>query len=246
MVKTKLDRAERHFDETVSLGRQFSEHLWKWTDLSLPDMYDHNAFVYSEGVTAEEIAAAEGFQKEKQLNFLKLEGEFPLSGDLLCRFSLEMGETLTMALSADAPLWKQNDRVIIREITEPEVEEDILALQLRNYAEDYGADFCTRQLRRYAKLAKETGKLRYFAAYLDGKCVGACYAFYDSGAVGADGLIVDPAARKRYVATTLLSHVRASADGIFYLHADAEDTPKDMYARMGFEIVDRLYEYNYR
>ncbi len=244
MVKTEINRAERHFDETVSVGSQFSEHLWKWTDASLPDMYDHNAFVYSEGVTAEEIAAAKGFQKGKQLNFLKLEGDFPLSDDVLCRFSLEKGETLTMALSADAPLWKQNEQVIIREITEPGVEEDILALQLRNYAEDYGADFCTRQLRRYAEMARKAQGLRYFAAYLDGNCVGACYVFYDGGTVGADGLIVDSEVRKQYVATTLLSHIRTSADGIFYLHADAEDTPKDMYARMGFVVVDQLYEYD--
>ncbi len=245
-MKARINRAEGHFDETVSAGRQFSAHLWKWTDSSLPDMYDHNAFVYSEGVTEGEIAAAEDFQKAAQLDFLKLEGEFPLSEAMLSRFSLEKGETLTMALSEDAPLWQKNPLVRIREITEAGVEEDILALQLRNYAEDYGADFCTRQLRRYAGIARENQALRYFAAYLDGKCVGACYAFYDGGTVGADGLIVEPEARRQHVATTLLAHIRHTANGCFYLHADAEDTPREMYARMGFEIVDRLYEYNYQ
>lgn len=33
------------------------------------------------------------------------------------------------------------------------------------------------------------------------------------------------------------------ADGIFYLHAAANATPKDMYAKMGFEIVETVYEY---
>ena len=28
-----------------------------------------------------------------------------------------------------------------------------------------------------------------------------------------------------------------------YLHADASDTPKDMYKRMGFKTVDVVYEY---
>ena len=32
-------------------------------------------------------------------------------------------------------------------------------------------------------------------------------------------------------------------EDILLLHADEDDTPKDMYLRMGFEIVDRLYEY---
>ena len=31
--------------------------------------------------------------------------------------------------------------------------------------------------------------------------------------------------------------------GILYLHADAAATPKDMYAKMGFEIVETVYEY---
>lgn len=33
------------------------------------------------------------------------------------------------------------------------------------------------------------------------------------------------------------------ADGIFHLHAAANATPKDMYAKMGFEIVETVYEY---
>ena len=28
-----------------------------------------------------------------------------------------------------------------------------------------------------------------------------------------------------------------------FLHADADDTPKEMYRKMGFESVDELYEY---
>ena len=32
-------------------------------------------------------------------------------------------------------------------------------------------------------------------------------------------------------------------DDTLFLHADEDDTPKDMYLKMGFEIVDRLYEY---
>ena len=30
---------------------------------------------------------------------------------------------------------------------------------------------------------------------------------------------------------------------ILYLHADSEDTPKELYAKMGFQAVDKLYEY---
>lgn len=28
-----------------------------------------------------------------------------------------------------------------------------------------------------------------------------------------------------------------------FLHADADDTPKEMYGKMGFETIDQMYEY---
>ena len=61
-----------------------------------------------------------------------------------------------------------------------------------------------------------------------------------------DSLVVDEDYRHRYIATTLIKSIakQAQRDGcILYLHADPEDTPKEMYARMGFETVDTVYEY---
>lgn len=40
------------------------------------------------------------------------------------------------------------------------------------------------------------------------------------------------------------TYIADNFDGIMYLHADEDDTPKDMYAKMGFEIIDVLYEYS--
>ena len=39
------------------------------------------------------------------------------------------------------------------------------------------------------------------------------------------------------------TYIADNFDGIMYLHADEDDTPKDMYAKMGFQAVDKLYEY---
>lgn len=41
----------------------------------------------------------------------------------------------------------------------------------------------------------------------------------------------------------LALEVEKKFDGIFYLHAEDSRTPKEMYARMGFETVKRTYEY---
>lgn len=52
--------------------------------------------------------------------------------------------------------------------------------------------------------------------------------------------------RHRYIATTLIRHVAETAQKrgeVLYLHADPDDTPKDMYAKMGFQVTDKAYEY---
>ena len=41
-----------------------------------------------------------------------------------------------------------------------------------------------------------------------------------------------------------VAHIRdMHPEDTLLLHADEDDTPKDMYLKMGFDIVDRLYEY---
>ncbi|MBR3552424.1 MAG: GNAT family N-acetyltransferase [Clostridia bacterium] len=79
---------------------------------------------------------------------------------------------------------------------------------------------------------------------MDGQLVGACYSAAAAGCTCVDGLIVDEAFRNRRVATSLLSHVTEQAKGsLVFLHADAQDTPKDLYEKLGFTVADRLYEY---
>ena len=81
---------------------------------------------------------------------------------------------------------------------------------------------------------------------LGGKLVGDCYIFASDGYVCMDGLLVDEDFRHQYIAMTLMKHIAEKAQErgeILYLHADSEDTPKELYAKMGFQAVDKLYEY---
>ena len=89
-------------------------------------------------------------------------------------------------------------------------------------------------------------KLTYLGAYLGGKLAGDCYIFASDGYVCMDGLLVDEDFRHQYIAMTLMKHIAEKAQErgeILYLHADSEDTPKELYAKMGFQAVDKLYEY---
>ena len=222
--------AERAQALLFSSERPFSAHLTKWEDPLLPDKYDHNCFFCSGQPEKEEFAAALAYQRDRGAPFLKLESDAPLQNS----FGLEESVTLTMTLRSACDGWRQNPRVTFGTPTLPEAE----ALEVRHYGPVYGEDFTRCNLRRLF------GALTYHGAYLDGRLAGMCYTFEHEGCVCLDGLLTDETCRGQGVATTLLRQLAGqSKDKLFFLHADADDTPRQMYEKLGFCTVDTLYEY---
>lgn len=232
MIQTRqIDNA---FSHLFSVFTVFSEHLTKHEDNQLRDKYDHNSFIYSGQPSLEEFQKALAYQKARGDSFIKLEGYEPLENT----FGMEQEETLTMVLprGADVSFWKINPAVTIQAPDFAQLEQH----ELKYYGPLYGEDFTVRNNRRLRE------KLTYHGAYLEGKLVGSCYTYSADGYTCMDSLVVDVDYRHRYIATTLMKHLaeKARQEGnILYLHADPEDTPKDMYARMGFQVTDTVYEY---
>ena len=230
----ELSEKTRAFEQKLaglfSVPKPFSEHLLKWEDPALPDKYDHNCFEYTAHPTAAELACALEYQKSLGAAFLKLEGNEPLENAL----GLEPGVTLTMALLEKETHWKHNEGLTFRTPALSELEE----IEVKHFAPLYGEDFTRRNIRRLY------GTLDYHGAYFEDRLIAACHSFSADDITGIDGLIVDQAYRRRYAASSLLGHIKAAhpAD-LLILHADNDDTPKEMYLKMGFQIVDRLYEY---
>ena len=230
MMKYEIRKNEEALAALFSERRPFSEHLKKWEDALLPDKYDHNCFEYSGQPTREEFSKAVEHQKRSGAGFIKLEGDEPLSDS----FGLDASVTLTMLLRSSETNWTINPDL---QFHTPSIEE-LEKLELKHFGSVYGEDFTRRNIRRLYE------KLTYTGAYLDGTLVGACYCFNKDALTCIDGLIVDEAHRKRYVATSLIVHIKNSfPDSKLYLHADEDDTPKEMYEKLGFETVDRLFEY---
>jgi len=83
---------------------------------------------------------------------------------------------------------------------------------------------------------------RYFAAWVDGAPRGHFSAWEGIDGVGqVEDLYVTPSYRKRGVATALLHHCVADARthgaGPIVIVADSSDTPKQIYARMGWRPI---------
>lgn len=225
-----------------SLNIRISEHLTRWEDNELPDKYDHNCFEYSGQPTKEEFRKALEYQVNRKDSFIKLEGDLPLEDS----FGLEESVTLTMALDKDPSSWKTNPEL---EYHEPRIRE-LEKIEVKHFGAAYGEDFTRRNIHWLAE------NLDFYGAYLDGKLVGACHSFTYNGYTCLDGLIVDEDYRNRYVATSLMKHVMDTvldkedpadeakrSKHVFFLHADADDTPVQMYRKLGFKEVGRLYEY---
>ena len=222
--------AEEDMAMLFSVRRSFSEHLKRWEDNELPDKYDHNCFVYSAQPTREEFEKALDYQRERGDSFIKLEGDFPLKDD----FGLSPGVTLTMQLSGSTDDWILNDEV---EIRKPRYK-DIIEIERKHFGPVYGEDFSVRNADHLFEY------LDFRGAYTGEKLVGAYYFSSSYGYTCVDGLIVDEDYRNRHIATTLLKHaVDEAAGNVVFLHADAVDTPRTMYEKLGFRVVDRRYEY---
>lgn len=244
---SRIRKAERSFKMLFSQKCVFSEHLEKWQDDDLYDMYDHNQFVpLLDDPTDKELEQAIAYQRQLGRGFLKLDTREKLDEALTERFSLEECCTETMLLrnkQKNIEAWKCNPDVIIHDSASSDVLADLLQIDIETFASDYGEDFIRRRDVRYVKKAMETPGFHYYVAYLDGKVAGSCYACAIDGYVVMDALVVREAFRKRYVATTLMKHIASQFKEEMFLHADADDTPKEMYGKMGFETVDELYEY---
>ena len=213
-----------------SVRRSFSEHMKRWEDNELPDKYDHNCFEYSAQPAREEFERALEFQRERGDRFIKLEGDHPLEDD----FGLSLSITLTMQLEGSADDWTVNDEI---EIKKPAYK-DLKAIELKHFGPVYGEDFAFRNIDHLYEY------LDFRGAYIGDRLVGSYYFFSSNGYTCIDGLIVDEDWRHKYIATTLLKHaVEEAAGNVVFLHAAAEDTPKEMYEKLGFHEADRLYEY---
>lgn len=216
----------------------FSRHLVKYQDDVLFDMYDRNQFVIKKNVSLQELINAQNYQINQKRNYFKLISHYQLDKSIKDKLSLEENCILTMLFEGDINYLKTNDKVIIKPISL----KDLDYIELKHYEKLYGRQFIKRKNKFYIKESKTNPNFKYYGAYINNKIVGACYGFTYHDYTCLDSLIVDRHNRHKYIASTLLKYVISNSKK-FYVHADEDDTPKNMYLNMGFIIVDKNYEY---
>jgi spore maturation protein CgeE len=125
-------------------------------------------------------------------------------------------------------------------INQPLVEDNLFC-DLQHDEEALGRDFCERRAYRRGKIYVSAEGVNSYNCYHDGTIVGKCDMFIDDGVAKIEEFAVIPIYQRKGYGTTILKYLinvamEAQCHTI-YLVADEEDTPKDMYLRIGFTKV---------
>ena len=224
-----------------AVKESFSVNLTRWYSDIRPDQVNNNFFEPISDICINDIQTAIDEQKRRGLNYVLIRMNQPMNQQCLENFNFEEDILLVMAMTNDqSHRWKINDAIIIRDIQSSDISADLL--DVSSVPEQY-KDVALRNMKLVLEVAETHPEYHWLCAYKDGVHVGNVYALEHKGYVEVDDLWIDENYRHQYIGTTLMRYIADHTDGILYLHADASATPKDMYAKMGFETVETIYEY---
>jgi len=217
-------------------SEEISKDITYYHDDDLTDMYDHNFYVVKQ-IEKEHLDIIEEHSKDKK--HIKIISDNETSLD-----NYEHGHIITMCKQDyDDFHFEENKNLVFKDLKNNDIFNDILNIEIKHYGKSYGESFTTRKLYRFSYAIKANDNLNMIGAYLDNKLVGYCYAYANNGVVAIDDLLVDEEYRNLRIASTLIKHICNLYKSPMYLHADFDDTPKFLYKKLGFVVVDYQYEY---
>jgi len=227
--------------EPWSLGRAFFHD-------GFPDRYDSNFLLVERplgAVPADRVAA----EADRLLaRFPHREIAVDDEGD---------GATLAIGL---AQLGYRADRLVVmaqRRALErtppPEVEvhevpvEEVRSLQLEVMRRDPASASAAEALTDFKRVLRDHAGARFFLARVGGEAAAACELFPDGDVAQVEDVNTLAEFRGRGLATSVvLAAVGAARSGganLVFLHADANDWPQHLYARLGFDPIGARWSF---
>jgi ribosomal protein S18 acetylase RimI-like enzyme len=148
-----------------------------------------------------------------------------------------------LVMTLDGPLARRKDPAVrMREVPrEAPWNEFGWAMDRMNREEAWYAPSVSREIVGSLRLKQEAGALRLFVAERDGRLVGSVGLARHGTAASLVSVGTLPDARGRGVGTAMVADLveRAQNEGVslLYLIARADDSPKDMYRKLGFHVL---------
>lgn len=232
------------------------EKITYYRDAHLQDMFAHNfSLIKKECSVYEAIKHIEEQESErKRKGFLQLYFEDGKEKEEVqsilqaspCQLELE---TLGRYLLTDNKLiasWREVEdcKVIVQ--ADKKAVEDGIKLDVATDGTRLGEDFCTRRARRFGEVSMNHPDFYNHLIYKDDECIGNCALFVHNGVAKVENFVIHPDQRGKGYGITLFKAVCQKAlelgANAIYLNADEEDTPKELYKKLGFIKVGIHYE----
>lgn len=225
-----------------------NEKVIRFRDHLIPDMYDHN---YTRIKQVSDLGEVK-LLIEQEIEFSISEGSqfcnIHFNGNVELPFVHELKvkpkETSYAIFATDNPselrLRKRND-CEVEKISNTKMIEERLALELSEYGDHDGEDFCIRKAERTAQVYLSPGHIDAYLCRMAGIVVGKCDLFVEDGIAKIEDFDVSSAYQRKGFGTTIIHKLVSDAvktgARTIYLVTDIDDTAKDMYAKLGFKEV---------
>ena len=218
----------------------------------MSDMYDHNYLHIKGAPTLDDllriIAGEIKLNREENLGFCKITMDVMQHATSLKEYDDKLqiehyGQYVFTP--AEPPGWPLKAECEIRKIADPAMVEDLVYLDTTQYSGVCGEDFCIRRAKYRGRVYLSNASIESYICYYQGEPAGNCDLFLYDGTAKIEDFTVLSKYRHQGLGTAILKHLicAAFAKGarMIYLTTDEDDTPKEMYVKLGFEKVSDSY-----
>ncbi|MGC4019769.1 MAG: GNAT family N-acetyltransferase [Muricomes sp.] len=213
----------------------------------LPDMYDHNLIVFQSGLdlnSCEIILRGEIENRKAQGHNFCMAQLMPSPDQDLSNLDLPMKPSVSryIIFTSHEPenlhLDGRKD-CIIRKVTTPEIARDNIMVGNSLYDEETAAEFGQRKGKRLSQVYLQPGGVDSFVCYHEEEPVGRADLLVYKDWAMIEYLVTLPSKQRQGFGTAILRDliseaVKRGAQNIL-LVADADDTPREMYQKLGFQ-----------
>jgi RimJ/RimL family protein N-acetyltransferase/ribosomal protein S18 acetylase RimI-like enzyme len=206
---------------------------------SIPSVYDANYLSVEHGtVPAAELAAdaAAAMEDRHHRRVIVEQGAVGLAADFA-----ELGFSLSthLVLAHGRGLDRRVDSSMVREVS---LEELVPARRAGALAQRFGDEEIARQLDAAKRLIARAIPTRFFAAFADGEVAAYCEVRSDGEVAQIEDVETVERFRGRGLGRAIVQHALEDAlshHEVVFLEALADDWPRELYRKLGFDIVDR-------
>lgn len=241
-----LKECENNYLSCFTEATDFESYIL-YRDEHIKDMYTHNFIFVKDGLDNEGALrlVKEKLQENSEKSFVNFlfSPDYHLDWEGFKALDVELSFLLYMAIETEKlKVPKINEECIVKIAENEKMLFDGVICEIKGDDADFS--FLYRcNIRKKDVFLKNNDRLFNFIAYIDNVPVGKCEVYMSNELLRIESFMVLDCFRNKGIGSSILNAIKEFAFqkgiNLIYLMAEEDDTPKEMYSRMGFEIIGR-------